>query len=79
MADHDATARGSGVSSLTGRAEPRMEDQLSDADQVADTVGRRGSPVNVLDFAELARNAGEPVDAVERGERGVRSAMGWSR
>ncbi|WP_234998650.1 alanine racemase [Demequina sp. NBRC 110057] len=52
-----------GVSPLTGRTEPWMEDLLADADACAALVAEYGSPVNVLDFGPLARNAAELVDA----------------
>ncbi|GMA36905.1 hypothetical protein [Demequina litorisediminis] len=52
-----------GVSPLTGRTEPWMEDLLADADACAALVAEYGSPVNVLDFGPLTRNTSELVDA----------------
>ncbi|WP_430867282.1 Y4yA family PLP-dependent enzyme [Demequina aurantiaca] len=59
-----------GVAPLTARTEPWMEDVLGDAQQCGSLISEFGSPVNVLDFSPLARNAAELVDAA-RGE-GVR-------
>lgn len=68
MAERTATVRG--VSPLTGRTEPWMEDLLADPDQCAALIRDYGSPVNVLDFGALARNAAELIDAAH--DEGVR-------
>ncbi|WP_084039553.1 alanine racemase [Demequina sp. NBRC 110053] len=63
MADSTTTVSVTGVSPLTGRTEEWMEQLLADPEQVAGLVSEHGSPVNVLDFAPLARNARELIDA----------------
>ncbi|GIG53367.1 Y4yA family PLP-dependent enzyme [Demequina activiva] len=73
MADRAATVPCEGVSALTGRTEPWMEELLGDPEQVAALVSEHGSPVNVLDFEPLARNAGELVDAASA--EGVRLSV----
>ncbi|MFC6152160.1 alanine racemase [Nocardioides yefusunii] len=55
----DLRARCRGVLPLDARLEEWAVDLLSDPTQVADLVSRHGSPVNVLDFTPLARNASE--------------------
>jgi diaminopimelate decarboxylase len=51
-----------GVLPLDGRLEPWMEELFSDPDGCAALVAEHGSPLNVLDFSPLARNAGELLD-----------------
>lgn len=70
MGEGAATVPCAGVSPLTGRTEQWMEDLLADPQQVQELVGEHGSPVNVLDFAALGRNAAELIDAAQ--EQGVR-------
>lgn len=59
-----------GVAPLTARTEPWMEALLADAEQCAALIREYGSPVNVLDFSPLARNAAELVSAAS--EEGVK-------
>lgn len=52
-----------GPTPLTGRTEPWMEELLAHPDRCAALIEEYGSPVNVLDFAPLGRNAAELVEA----------------
>ncbi|WP_084130270.1 hypothetical protein [Demequina sp. NBRC 110055] len=63
MTDPTPTVACEGVSPLTGRTEPWMEDLLADPEQCAGLIREHGSPVNVLNLAPLARNAAELTDA----------------
>lgn len=54
-----------GVAPLTARTEPWMEALLGDPEQCESLIQEFGSPVNVLDFAPLARNAMELVEAAK--------------
>ncbi|WP_152649728.1 alanine racemase [Demequina oxidasica] len=58
-----------GVLPLTARTERWMEDLLGDSQQCASLLSEHGSPVNILDFSPLARNAAELIDAAR--EQGV--------
>ncbi len=43
-----------------------MEDLLDDAEECATLLEEHGSPLNVLDFSPLARNASELIDAAQQ-------------
>ncbi|WP_083966601.1 alanine racemase [Demequina globuliformis] len=60
---HDTHQLCEGVAPLQARTEPWMEDLLADSEQCAALVREYGSPVNVLDFSPVARNARELEDA----------------
>ncbi|WP_061960547.1 alanine racemase [Demequina flava] len=72
MADLESPAC-EGVLPLVPRTEPWMEDLLADPETCESLIEEHGSPVNVLDFSPLARNAAELTRAAQ--DEGVRLSV----